>query len=75
MVVCMHNASGKRDYNIIMCSLVPRPSTPPAFDRNPNPLHFCILEAIKSWRCGRPGNEARKMFGPVRIIPYEQYYY
>ena len=21
-------------------------------------VDFCILEAIKSWRCGRPGNEA-----------------
>ena len=36
----------------LRASLVPRPSTPPVFDR--------LLEAIKSWRCGRSGNEATK---------------
>ena len=24
------------------------------------PLHFCILQAIKNWMVGRPGNEAMK---------------
>ena len=36
----------------LRASLVPRPSAPPVFDR--------LLEAIKSWRCGRPGNDATK---------------
>jgi len=30
-------------------SLIPRPSMPPVF----------VLQAIKNWRCRRPGNEAR----------------
>ena len=25
------------------------------------PLHFCILQAIKTWRCMRPGNEATEL--------------
>ena len=33
-------------------SLVPRPSV---FDR----LQYAKTQAIKNWRCGRPGNEAR----------------
>ena len=38
-------------------SLVPRPCTPPVFEC----LLYdydCILQAIKNWRCRRPGNEA-----------------
>ena len=26
----------------------------------PSSLHFCILQAIKNWNRGRPGNEARE---------------
>ena len=39
------------------CSLVPRPSIPPVFDR----LQYAKTEAIKSWRCGKPRNEANQM--------------
>ena len=34
-------------------SLVPRASTPPAL------IACSMLQVIKSWRCGRPGNEAK----------------
>jgi len=32
-------------------------------------LHFCILQAIKNWRCRRPGNEARNYL--LRVINWE----
>ena len=34
-------------------TVVPREKIPQAF-----PLRFCILQAIKNWRCRRLGNEA-----------------
>ena len=49
--------------NKVTTSHVPRSSTPPVmiFDRlqYAKTLCFCILQAIKNWRCRRPGNEAR----------------
>ena len=51
---------------IVTPSLVPRPSPAPDFgrlqygrNRAPFWLHFCILQAIKNWSQGRPGNEAK----------------
>ena len=35
-------------------------------------LHFCILQAIKNWSRGRPGNEARDMCNQLFI--YSQLY-
>ena len=31
----------------------------------PPPPHFCILQAIKNWTVGRPGNEAKLKVGQV----------
>ena len=59
-------------------SLVPRASLPPVFDHlqyvkngelacsmqkwREVSLHFCIPQAFKNWRQGRPGNEARILY-------------
>ena len=35
------------------------------------PLHFCILQAIKNWTVGRPGNEAKaKVQVGIMIMMY-----
>ena len=31
------------------------------------PLCFCILQAIKNWTVGRPGNEATTLVGPTQV--------
>jgi len=36
------------------CSFVPRPSTPPVLDHS--------MQAIKTWKCRRPGNKARVLW-------------
>ena len=33
-------------------------------------LRFCILEAIKSWRCGRPGNEASVVVKGMSVLVF-----
>ena len=38
------------------CILIPRPSYSPVLERL---HHFCILQEIKNWTVGRPGNKAR----------------
>ena len=42
--------------SVVLYSLIPRPSPAPAFD--------CILQAIKNWRRGRPGNEGSSLHVP-----------
>ena len=51
-----------------MCSLVPRPSPAPVFDR----LQYTasdqkLLQAIKNWSRGRPGNEANNVNVPITV--------
>ena len=37
------------------------------------PLYFCILQAIKNWRCRRPWNESKcKVRSLVEWIPYSE---
>ena len=56
-------ASFQASYTSLYTSLVPRPSIPPVFDCLQ--YAFCILQAIKNWRCRRPGNKARKSTFPL----------
>ena len=44
---------------VCMRSVVPRPSLSPVFD--------CMLQAIKTWRRGRPGNNAMHVCMHMRI--------
>ena len=44
---------------VCMHSVVPRPSLSPVFD--------CMLQAIKTWRRGRPGNNAMHVCMHMRI--------
>ena len=52
-------------------SLVPRPSLAPVFDR----LQYAktVLQAIKNWSRGRPGNEARVNMLLTYIVSSQRY--
>ena len=55
--VAKQNLGQKALFDVCMYSLVPRSSPAPVFDC------FSILQVIKTWSRGRPGNEARLCVG------------
>ena len=64
MCICTFNLLFTKWENSLADCLYPNITCP--FQNGPGlPLRFCILQVIKSWTRGRPGNEASSYLGSV----------